>query len=250
MNGFSVGGQRVTQNNYLIDGIDNNSVEIAGAGRRSEMVQPSIDAVQEFKVQTSAYAAEFGRAMGAVINLSLKSGSNDLHGTAFEFLRNEKLDARNYFTPPGAAKPPFKRNQFGFSLGGPVTLPKLYNGRNRTFFFGDYEGSRIRETSTVVSTIPTMRMRSGDFSELTARNRTVNDPLTGQPFPGNVIPTTRLDPVALQLMSLYPTPLNGSLANNYTFLSPRWQDIDKWDVRVDQNIAASDTISGVSAGRT
>lgn len=241
-NGFSVGGQRVTQNNYLIDGIDNNSVEIAGAGRRSEMVQPSIDAVQEFKVQTSAYAAEFGRAMGAVINLSLKSGSNDLHGTAFEFLRNEKLDALNYFTPAGAAKPPFKRNQFGFSLGGPVTIPRVYHGRNKTFFFGDYEGSRIRETSTVVSTIPTLRMRTGDFSELLTRSRAINDPLTGQPFAGNMIPTTRLDPVALKLMSLYPTPLNGNLANNYTFLSPRWQDVDKWDVRVDQNVATSDTV--------
>lgn len=240
--GFSVGGQRVTQNNYLIDGIDNNSVELAGAGRRAEMVQPSIDAVQEFKVQTSAYAAEFGRAMGAVINLSLKSGSNDLHGTAFEFLRNEKLDARNYFTPSTAAKPPFKRNQFGFSLGGPVVLPKLFNGRNKTFFFGDYEGSRIRETSTVVSTIPTINMRNGDFSELLSRGRTINDPLTGQAFPGNIIPSSRLDPVAQRLIALYPQPLNSGIANNFTFLSPRTQDVDKWDVRLDQVIAGSDTL--------
>ncbi|MGC4048818.1 MAG: hypothetical protein QM757_04765 [Paludibaculum sp.] len=104
--------------------------------------------------------------MGAIVNLTLKSGTNQVHGSAFEFLRNEKLDALNYFTPAGAAKPPFKRNQYGFSFGAPVVIPKLFNGRNRTFIFGDYEGTRVRETSTVVSTIPTLRMRTGDFGEL------------------------------------------------------------------------------------
>lgn len=237
--GFSSGGQRVTQNNYLIDGIDNNSVELAGAGRRAEMVQPSIDAVHEFKVRTNAYAAEFGRAMGAIVNLTLKSGTNSIHGSAFEFLRNEKLDAKNYFTPAGAQKPPFKRNQYGFSIGGPVVIPKLYNGKNKTFFFGDFEGTRIRETSTVVSTIPTLRMRSGDFGELTARR--INDPTTGQPFPNNQIPPSRLDAVGRDLIKLYPDPLNSSLANNYTYLSPRWQDVDKWDVRIDQNLGSKDT---------
>lgn len=237
--GFSSGGQRVTQNNYLIDGIDNNSVELAGAGRRAEMVQPSIDAVQEFKVQTNAYSAEFGRAMGAIVNLTLKSGTNQVHGSAFEFLRNEKLDALNYFTPAGAAKPPFKRNQYGFSFGAPVVIPKLFNGRNRTFIFGDYEGTRVRETSTVVSTIPTLRMRSGDFGELTSKK--LVDPTNGQVFANNVIPSSRLDPVASGLINLYPTPLSSNLASNYTFLSPRWQDVDKWDVRVDQNLGTKDT---------
>jgi hypothetical protein len=236
--GFSSGGQRVTQNNYLIDGIDNNSVELAGAGRRAEMVQPSIDAVQEFKVQTNAYSAEFGRAMGAVVNLTLKSGTNQLHGAAFEFLRNEKLDARNFFTPATSAKPPFKRNQYGFAIGGPVLLPKLYDGRNKTFFFGDYEGTRIRETSTIVSTIPTLRMRSGDFGELSRR---VNDPQNGgAQFPGNVIPASRLDPVSQRLIALYPNPLNANLAANFTYLSPRIQDVDKWDIRIDQNIGSRD----------
>ncbi len=237
--GFSSGGQRVTQNNYLIDGIDNNSVELAGAGRRAEMVQPSIDAVQEFKVQTNSYAAEFGRAMGAIVNLTLKSGTNDFHGSAFEFLRNEKMDARNYFNPPGTAKPPFKRNQFGFSLGGPVVIPKLYDGRNHTFIFGDYEGTRVRETSTIVSTIPTLKMRSGDFSELSGKQ--LVDPTTGQNFVNNAIPISRLDPVSRGLIQLYPDPLNSNLANNYTYLSPRHQDVDKWDIRADQNIASNDT---------
>lgn len=237
--GFSSGGQRVTQNNYLLDGIDNNSVEIATAGRRAEMVQPSIDAVQEFKVQTNAYAAEFGRAMGAVVNLTLKSGTNDLHGAVFEFLRNEKLDARNFFTPSTSPKPPFKRNQYGFAIGGPVVLPKLYNGRNKTFFFGDYEGTRIRETSTIVSTIPTLRMRSGDFGELSRR---VNDPAAGgAQFPNNQIPASRLDPVSQRLIALYPNPLNANLAANYTYLSPRIQDVDKWDVKFDQTLGSRDT---------
>jgi hypothetical protein len=167
--GFSVGGQRISQNNYIMDGIDNNSVELAAAGRRAEMVEPSIDAIQEFKVQTNSYAAEFGRGMGAVVNLTIKSGTNDIHGTAFEFVRNEIFDAKNFFTPAGAAKPPFKRNQYGLSFGGPVVIPRLYNGRNRTFFFGDFERTRIRETSTIASTLPTLKMRTGDFSELTRR---------------------------------------------------------------------------------
>ena len=94
------------------------------------MVEPSIDAIQEFKVQTNSYAAEFGRGMGAVVNLTIKSGTNAIHGTAFEFVRNEIFDARNFFTPAGAAKPPFKRNQYGFSFGGPVVIPRIYNGRN------------------------------------------------------------------------------------------------------------------------
>ena len=242
LNGFSVAGQRVTQNNYLLDGIDNNSVELAGAGRRSEMVQPSVDAVQEFKVQTSSYAAEFGRAMGGVVNLTLKSGTNQLHGSAFEFLRNEKLDARNYFTPANSDKPPFKRNQYGLSLGGPVIIPRLYDGRNRTFFFGDFESTRIRETSTVVSTIPTQLMRTGDFSELLQqRNRPIRNPLTLQPFAGNIIPASQIDPVAAGLIQLYPTPLSSNLASNYTLLSPRRQDVDKWDVRIDQNVNSKDT---------
>ena len=236
--GFSAGGQRVSQNNYIMDGVDNNSVELAAAGRRAEMVQPSIDAIQEFKVQTNAYGAEYGRGMGGVVNLTIKSGTNAIHGTAFEFLRNEKLDAKNFFHPVGVAKPSFKRNQYGFSIGGPVVLPRLYNGRNKTFFFGDYEGTRIRETSTIVSNLPTTRMRNGDFGELPAA-RVLTDPAGGT-FPNRVIPASRFDAVARQLVGLYPAVQNASLAANFTYLSPRVQDVDKWDVRIDQNLGAKD----------
>ena len=236
--GFSTGGQRVSQNNYMMDGIDNNSVELAAAGRRAEMVQPSIDAIQEFKVQTNGFSAEFGRGMGGVVNLTIKSGTNRYHGTAFEFVRNEIFDARNFFSPAGVQKPSFKRNQYGLSFGGPLTIPKVYNGKNKTFFFGDFESTRIRETSTISSTLPTLRMRSGDFSELTKR---VNDPNGGLQFAGNIIPASRLDTVSKRLLQLYPAPQNNNLATNFTYLSPRWQDVDKWDIRVDQTIQASDT---------
>ena len=237
--GFSAGGQRVSQNNYIMDGIDNNSVELAAAGRRAEMVEPSIDAIQEFKVQTNSYAAEYGRGMGAVVNLTIKSGTNALHGAAFEFIRNEVFDAKNFFTPAGNAKPPFKRNQYGLALGGPVVLPKLYDGRNKTFFFGDFERTRIRETATIANTLPTLKMRSGDFSELPKR---VNDPTNGQQFPGNIIPASRFDPVATNLIKLYPVPLNSNLANNFTYLSPRTQDVDKWDFRADQSMGTKDNL--------
>ena len=237
--GFSAGGQRVSQNNYIMDGIDNNSVELAAAGRRAEMVEPSIDAIQEFKVQTNSYAAEYGRGMGAVVNLTIKSGTNALHGAAFEFIRNEVFDAKNFFTPAGNAKPPFKRNQYGLALGGPVVLPKLYDGRNKTFFFGDFERTRIRETATIANTLPTLKMRSGDFSEFPKR---VNDPTNGQQFPGNIIPASRFDPVATNLIKLYPVPLNSNLANNFTYLSPRTQDVDKWDFRADQSMGTKDNL--------
>ena len=241
--GFSSGGMRNTQNNFILDGVDNNPVELAGAQRRSEMVQPSIDAIQEFKVQTNAYAAEYGRAMGSVVNVTTKSGTNELHGTAFEFLRNEKLDAKNFFDPPDRAKPPFKRNQYGFALGGPVYIPRVFDGRNKVFFFGDYEASRRRESSTTSSTIPTLRMRNGDFGELLAqRNLAITDPVSGSPFPGNMIPASRLDPLALTLMKLYPDPQNATVVTNYIFQAPRKEDVDRFDARADVNMGVKDNL--------
>jgi hypothetical protein len=241
--GFSSGGMKITQNNFMIDGIDNNPNELAGAQRRSEMVQPSIDAIQEFKVQTNAYAAEYGRSMGSVVNVSLKSGANVLHGTAFEFLRNEKLDAKNYFDAPDQPKPPFKRNQFGLSLGGPVVLPKILDGRNKVFFFGDFERGIVRESSTTTSTIPTARMRNGDFGELLASNKRITDPLTRQPFPDNLIPASRIDPVAKTLVGLYPATQNSNLAANYLVNSPVKTDTMRWDFKTDVNLGSKDTMN-------
>lgn len=242
--GFSVGGMRTSQNNFMLDGIDNNPTELAGAQRRSEMVQPSVDAVQEFKVQTNSYAAEYGRAMGAVVNVSLRSGTNDLHGAAFEFLRNEKLDAKNFFDPPSKPKPPFKRNQYGLALGGPVWIPKIFNGRNRVFFFGDFEQTKVRESSTTTSTLPTALMRNGDFSELlSVSKKSITDPSTRQPFPGNIIPASRFDPVGKTLMDLYPATQNSTLSANYLTNAPVITDVMRWDFKTDVNVTSKDNVS-------
>lgn len=237
--GFSSSGQRTTQNNYMIDGIDNNSLQIAGQSRTAEVVKPSVDAVQEFKVNTNTYSAEFGRATGGVLNLTIKSGTNEFHGTLFEFHRNEALDAKNFFDRPDQPKPPFKRNQFGFSLGGPIV-------RDKTFFFGDWEGTRIRESATIVSTIPTRKMRLGDFSEL---NRTIYDPETldpqtntRQPFPNARIPQDRFDAVAAEVNSWWPEPQNNQLTRNFVFNPPVQTDIDKFDIRVDHLFSSQDSI--------
>ncbi|MPY90139.1 MAG: hypothetical protein GEU99_19720 [Luteitalea sp.] len=237
--GFSAGGQRTTQNNYLLDGVDNNNVQIAAQGLQAEVVKPSVDALQEFKVVTNTYSAEYGRAAGGVVNVVLKSGSNDFHGTTFAFLRNEAFDAKNFFDPPDEDKPPFKRNQFGFSLGGPIV-------RGKTFFFGDYEGTRIRESRTVNNTIPTRNMREGDFSELgeTLYDPATFDPATGtrQPFPNNIIPGDRIDPIARRAAAWYPDPQNSNATNNFLFNPPNNQDGDKWDIRADHVFSEADNV--------
>jgi hypothetical protein len=137
MNTFSASGQRAYDNTYLLDGLDNNTMQRASQARRAEVIKPSVEAIQEFKVLTNAYSAEFGRAGGGVVSVNIKSGSNALHGSLFEFVRNEKFDAKNFFDPPDQPRPVFKRNQYGFAVGGPIR-------KDRTFFFGDFEATRIR----------------------------------------------------------------------------------------------------------
>ena len=176
---LAANGQRNRDNNFLLDGLDNNEVWI-----NSVAVFPGVEALDELKVQTGIYPAEFGRALGAVVSLQTRSGANALRGTAFEFLRNGRFDANDWFNNrAGRPKPEFSFHQFGGALGGPIV-------RNRTFFFGDYQGLRIDQDLTLVSTVPSDAMRAGDFSEL---RRTLYDPRTGAPFPGNVIPSDRID---------------------------------------------------------
>jgi Carboxypeptidase regulatory-like domain len=164
--GFSANGARSLQNNFLLDGVDNNSNLPDLLNETNFVIQPPIDALQEFKVQTNAYSAEFGRGNGAIINAVIKSGTNTLHGSLWEFLRNDKLDARNHFDDPAKPTPPYKQNQFGGTVGGPVYIPHVYDGRNRTFFFADYEGLRIRQAQTQSAFIPSLARRQGDFSDL------------------------------------------------------------------------------------
>jgi hypothetical protein len=149
---FAVNGTRGNLNNFMLDGVDNNSNDNAG-----NILKTSVDAIEEFKVQTSNYSAEFGRSGGAVINATIKSGTNQFHGTAFEFLRNSALDARGFFEPPDQAKAPFKQNQFGGTLGGPIK-------KNKLFFFGDYQGTRVSAATTRIVKVPLPAEINGDFS--------------------------------------------------------------------------------------
>jgi hypothetical protein len=161
--GFSSNGTPPNQNNYLLDGVDNNSNLTDYLNGAFYVYLPSVDSLQEFKVQTSNFSAEFGRAAGAVLNATTKSGTDRFHGSAFEFLRNDALDARNYFEygPKGE----FRLNQFGFTLGGPIFIPKLYDGRkHKTFIFGDYQGTRIIQASPITSSVPTALERSSGFN--------------------------------------------------------------------------------------
>jgi hypothetical protein len=163
---FSANGARRTQNNYLLDGMDDNAAIADLVNQAQYVVMPPPDALREFTVQTSTYSAEFGHSAGAVLNVSTKSGDNRLHGNVWEYLRNDALDAKDYFVLANQRKPAFRQNQFGGTLGGPIVIPKVYDGRNRTFFFADYQGSRVSQGKTYTSTVPTLTERNSGYSNL------------------------------------------------------------------------------------
>src|SRR5881296_2126344 len=202
---ISVAGQRSEFNHFTLDGVENTDVNF-----NTYVVLPSIDALQEFKVQTGIFPAEFGRAT-TQINVSTKPGTNQLHGTLFEFLRHDELDARQYAFAGERPKDPFKWNQYGFTLGGPVWLPKIFKGTDRLFFMSNFEGFRERRTSRALFTVPSVKMRNGDFSELSSP---IYDPLDRtQQFQGDVIPQDRIHPISKKLLEFYPSPsLNPGLA--------------------------------------
>ena len=234
-------GNREGSNNFLFDGVDNNERLI-----QLIVYRPAVESIREFKVQTNLFSADVGRNSGAVVDVISKSGTNDLHGSAFEFHRNSAMDARDFFSRPDAPIPPFRYNQYGFSLGGPVFLPRVYNGRNKTFWFADYEGYRRSFVRTLNTTIPTMAMRSGDFS---GQSNAIFDPLTTRPqgagfirdqFAGNRIPAARFDPVMAKLINAYPTPQTSGLSNNYVSQLKQTQDWNQGDVRVDHQITPND----------
>ncbi len=208
-------GSRPRTSEYIYDGI---SVLQPEPGQVAFF--PVIDAIDELRVETNSYSAQYGRSNGGVIMVNQKSGTNELHGTLFEFFRNEKLNARNLFATTGA-KPRFRRNQYGFVLGGPIQ-------RDKTFFFADWQGTRLDTGVVRTSTVPTMAQKSGVFTA------PVTDPLSGNPFPGNTIPLTRFDPVALAALARYPDPTNTSAANNYTRTGSNTTAQDQWDLRLDR----------------
>jgi Carboxypeptidase regulatory-like domain len=275
---FAANGLRPAQNNYLLDGIDNNVELVDFLNGTHFVVRPPVDAIQEFKIQTNSFSAEFGRSAGAVLNATIKSGTNHLHGALWEFLRNDKFDAANFFENAGGlTKGEFRQNQFGGSLGGPVTIPHVYHGQDKTFFFFDYEGTRTRQAIPYVSTVPTALERSSGYTNLSelltqgdpncateanpssgcqvdALGRAftlgqVFDPSTTRPagggfvrdpFPGNIIPANRLDPNAIALLNLFPAPNNSSLFSNFASNPVFRLNANQFDARGDQKISDKD----------
>jgi hypothetical protein len=220
----SVNGQRTQVNVEMVDGMSNNEKVIGAIG-----VRPSIDGIAEFVVQTNVYTAEVGRTAGAVINIVTKSGTNDFHGSVYEFLRNDKLDANDFFTNAvGQSIPEYRQNQFGGSLGGPIK-------KSKSFFFIDYEGLRIVQGTPQTATIPAQGMRQGVFTGISR----VYDPLTSPRlrFPDDVIPPSRLDPIALKLLTTYPDPTSLGLANNYHSALNKTYFGHTGDARFDQQLS-------------
>lgn len=230
-----INGGRPRTNEYLFDGI---SVLQPEPGQVAFF--PNVDAIQEFKIESNSPPAEFGRFNGGVVNLTTRSGSNAFHGSGFEFLRNEKLNARNFFASTNPIKPEFRRHQFGGVAGGPIR-------RNKIFFFVDYQGQRQTIGRTVISTVPTALQRQGVFTEaIGGRVPAIYDPATGttarSQFPGNTIPSARIDPVAGALLDRYPLPTSAGTANNYRRTDNEKVDQDQFSFRIDNQITGSDRV--------
>jgi hypothetical protein len=280
---FAANGTRPAQNNYMIDGIDNNTSSVDFLNGTAYVIKPPVDAIGEFKIQTNSFSAEYGRAGGAVLNATMKSGTNEFRGTLWEFLRNEKFDANSFRNNlSGINKAKYRQNQFGGALGGPIR-------KGKTFFFGDFEGTRIRQGRSIVASVPTALQRSSgytDFSDLITRQgnrvrgtdllgrsilqgtifdpattRRVTsgqvDPVTGRtatgngfvrdPFPNNRIPAGRLSANAIKLMNLYPNEnfiQAGTTGNNYNTIRNLTDDANSFDVRIDHNFSEKDHIFG------
>jgi len=240
----SVNGLGFRANHFLVDGLD-NSENHNGQGI---LIYPPVDAIQEFRVQTSVASAEFGRGGGGTINAMYKSGGRNFHGNLFEFFRNSALDAKNFFDGPGKIAP-LRLNQFGGTVGGPVLLPGGYNRRrNRTFFFASFEGARVRQALTYLVSVPIPEFRQGNFAQYPNR---IYDPLTSRPsgtagvlardqFPGNAIPVDRLDRVGQNIVKLYPQPNRAGIAANYGSNPPQPTTSNNFDVKIDHNFRPRD----------
>jgi Carboxypeptidase regulatory-like domain/TonB dependent receptor/TonB-dependent Receptor Plug Domain len=226
--GVNVHGSRSLQNNFLLDGVDNNSISTNVQELTSQVSRPSVDSIQEFKVVTSPYAAEYGRSPGAAVSVSTKSGTNEFHGTVYDFYRNEKMDANDFFSKrAGRSKPANDQNQFGGNLGGPII-------KDKAFFFVDYEGTRITRGVTRLTRVPTADERAGILPG-------VRDPQTGAAFPGGVIPASRIDPFASAIMALVPLP-NQAGANNFFRQADLIDNSDRILGRLDYKISQNDSV--------
>jgi len=230
---FRGAGQREIQNSLALDGINASANLLASTSMR-----PIADAVTEVQVQTGSTSAEYGSYLGVHINVVTKSGTNVPHGAVFEFMQGEELDSRGYFENRSLPENPRERNQFGFEFDGPVVLPKLYNGRNKTFFMASYEGIRAQSQSSPFNSVPTMLMRQGNFSEITTQIR-IPGSSPAQFFPGNIIPAGMLSPIAVRLLENFPAPNrtgNTPGVNNLQTASTSKDETDQLLVRGDQNL--------------
>ncbi|MFN0106134.1 MAG: carboxypeptidase regulatory-like domain-containing protein [Bryobacteraceae bacterium] len=276
--GFSANGVRSNgQNNFLLNGVDNNVNVIDFLNQTSFVIGPSVEAIGEMRVMTNGYNAEYGRGAGGVVNVTIKSGTNQVHGSLFEYLQNDKMNANRWENNRnGLKKGPFKQNQFGAAVGGPLI-------KNRTFWFADYQGTEIRSTGGAVPglgtsaffSIPTAGMKNGDFSHLLGTNRAITNSLgvatregqiydpattmmgtypngtTGlirQPFAGNLIPASRIDPAAKKIADLFPAPNvavgAGIALNNYFTTTSGTATVKQFDVRMDHRLSDNDNIFG------
>jgi Carboxypeptidase regulatory-like domain/TonB dependent receptor len=225
---FRGAGQRNIQNNMTLDGISSSSNLLAMTSMR-----PIQDAVEEVQVQTGSTSAEYGSFLGVHVNVVTKAGTNQFHGSAYQYYQDEALNARGLFDNRSVPKNPLGRDQYGVVANGPVVLPKLYDGHNRTFFMAAYEGIGQEEQTSPIISVPTEKMRRGDFSEISTQ---IRNPFTRQPFAGNVIPSSMLSPVSLQLLQYYPLPTAAGTASNYQGPADDDDEHDQVLVRVDQNL--------------
>ncbi len=223
---YNINGMRSALNNFIIDGVDNNAYGTSNQGFSNQVVQLSPDAVQEFRIETNSFSAEYGRVGGGVINAAVKSGSNQFHGAGWNFIRNTNLNAVGFFKPRENRKPTLQQNQFGATIGGPIRKDKI-------FFFADYEGYRRVRRALNLSTIPTLDQRNGILGV------PVTNPLTGVSYPNGVIPQSDITPFARKVLSDLPAPnrpgipSGGLFANNYELLPRQTDQNDKGDIRVD-----------------
>ncbi|MCU0245264.1 MAG: TonB-dependent receptor [Bryobacter sp.] len=255
LSAISINGGPSSLNSFVLDGGNNNSAFLADVN-----VNPTVDAVEEFKVQSNTMSAEFGFTAGGVVNIVTKSGTNQFHGAATYFIRNDAFDARRAYT---ASKEVFRYHQYGGTLGGPVKIPKVYNGTDRTFFFFNYEGWRNQRNRSNIITVPTAEWRNGNYSRLfdaTGRLITIYDPNTTvanpsgsgfvrTPFAGNIIPTNRLDPVSVQYLQFLPLPNQApsntfSQANNWIGQVSEKRDMNQYTTKIDHRFSDKNTLFG------
>jgi len=240
---FVANGARPVQNSYLLDGVENKNRIVGFDNGTAQSIQPVLDAIQEFKVQTSTYSAEFGQAAGGVVNVAMRGGTNNLHGSLFSYHRNSAISATPYFQAVRGQKPQYLQNQFGATLGGRIV-------KNRTFYFASWQSSRELSAAPQISTVPTLALRRAEFGSTnifdpgTTRANPNGAGFVRDPFPGNVLPSSRWDPVAAKLAPLYPEPNLTGAVRNYSYNPKQRVYSDQGNLRIDHQFSPKDAVFG------